>query len=192
MNRLLGTAAIAALLVAALPAAAQQSIYNTNPTPAERAQTQQLNNQAADDARSTPPAAKPLTDNGSDYARQRQDYDAQRSAYDRDRARYRADSADYARRWDAFYGYRGFRDVDGMRGADLRGMRVSARGGDRIGRVRDVDTTGFGRIRRVAVATDGGTVWIGADDLRFDPVNRVVYTDLSRREVDGLTHMPRF
>ncbi len=199
MNRLLGTAAIAAMMLAGLPAAAQQSIYDTNPTPQERAQTQQLNNQAADDARTTPPAAQPLTDNGppngansSAYDQKLQDYNNQRAAYERDRARYRADRADYVHRWDAFYGYRGFRDVDAMRGSDLLGARVSVRGGDRIGRVRDIDTDGAGRIRSISVATADGTVAIDADDLRFDPTTRVVYTDLSQREVDGLARVPRF
>ncbi|MEJ0028432.1 MAG: PRC-barrel domain-containing protein [Rhizomicrobium sp.] len=235
MTRLLGTAAVAALLFAAAPAVAQQStdnpnatpqgrthvnrsnsdpaaagpttqpgptdaagrsIYNTNPTPQEREQTNQLNTDAAADARTppTPPAADAAdyANKKAEYDRQMRNYDAQRAAYDRDRARYRADRGDFGHRWDAFYGFRGFRNVDRMRAGELRGVRVSARGGDRIGRVRDVDADRFGRIERVAVSTGRGAVWIDADDLRFDPVARVVYTDLSRREVDRMGHVPRF
>jgi len=54
MNRLLGTVAVTLLF--ATPALAQQSPYDTNPTPQERAQTNQLNTDAAAEAR-TPPAA---------------------------------------------------------------------------------------------------------------------------------------
>ncbi|MEI9991824.1 MAG: PRC-barrel domain-containing protein [Rhizomicrobium sp.] len=233
MTRLLGTVAVAALLLAAAPAVAQQStdnpnatpqtrthatrpntdstaptqpgptnaggqsIYDTNPTPQERAQTDQLNTNAAADAR-TPPA--PPAADAADYAAKKADYDrkmraydAQRATYDHERSRYRADRADYVHRWDAFYGYRGFRNVDYMRGDELLGVRVNARGGARIGRVRDVDTDRDGRIVRVAVSSGGGAVaWIDAEDIRFDPANRLVLTDLSRTEVDGLAHVPRF
>jgi hypothetical protein len=36
--------------------------------------------------------------------------------------------------------------------------------------------------------------WIDTDDLRFDPRTRVVYTVLSRDDVNGMAHMrnPRF
>ena len=88
--------------------------------------------------------------------------------------------------------HRAFRDVDTMSGHSLIGLRVSARGGDGIGRIRDVDRNSAGRVIRVSVSTGEGTVtWIDADDLRFDPVNREVMTDLSRHEVDGMAH-PRF
>ncbi len=195
MKNLLSSAAIVFLI--ATPAVAQQSPYGTNPTPAERAQTEQLNSNA-DTAAHTPPVAPAAGDadyaaKKADYDRQMRDYQAQRDAYDHDRARYHADRAAYAHHWDVFYGYRGFRDVGRMHRSDLLGLRVSARGGDRIGRVRDVDADGEGRVVRVAVSTGGGSVaWIDADDLRYDPESRVVMTDLTAGDVAALPHNPRF
>lgn len=191
----LGTAA--ALLLAA-PALAQQSYYDTNPTPAERAQTNQLNSNAASQAQSDADAN--ATANGNynaardTYDRNRADYDAQRAAYDRERARYQADRHGYGHRWDAFYGYARFHDVVGMRSRDLVGLTVNTRGGNRVGRIRDIDVNSDGRVSRVAVSYRDRVAWIDADDLRYDPETRVVLTDLSRDQIDGMARMryPRF
>jgi hypothetical protein len=193
MRLLLSTTAV--LMLATAPAFAQVSPYDTNPTPNERTQTNQLNQNADEDAQA--PVAPSTSDadyaaKKADYDRKMQEYNARHDAYEHERDRYRADRADYVHRWDAFYGYRDFRDVDTMSGSGLIGLRVSARGGDGIGRIRNVDRNPEGRVIRVAVSTGGGTIaWIDADDLRFDPVNREVMTDLSRREVDSMAH-PRF
>src|ERR1700743_3543069 len=132
MKFLLGTTAVAATLLLAAPAFAQQSYYDTNPTPAERAQTDQLNDNAANDGDD---AAAPSSDNQStydankaEYDRKMQDYNSSQDAYARDRARYHADRAAYAHRWDAFYGYRSFRGIDQMATSELVGLRVESRG----------------------------------------------------------------
>ncbi len=193
----LGGAALASVLLLA-PSAFADDYYNTNPTAAERAQTERLNATAADRARGNADAAaanradfNAATDR---YDRERARTVAEQAAYDRDRARYDRDTRGRAHRWDAFYGYRGFRDVDTMNPRELRGLRVNARGGSRIGTIRDADASG-GRITRVAVSVGRGkTAWLDVDDLRFDPGTRVVYTTLSRDQVNTMARMryPRF
>ncbi|MEJ1968296.1 MAG: PRC-barrel domain-containing protein [Rhizomicrobium sp.] len=192
-------AALAGTLMLAGPALAQRSYYDTNPTPAERAQTDQLNSDASDRARSESDDDAAATDANtaaqSDYNQRLNDYDAQRATYDRDRARYHAEHADYAHRWDAFYGHDRFRDVGTVPERDLMGLSVSSRGGSSIGRIRDVDFDARGGITRVAVSTGGDNVaWIDADDVRYDPQTRTVMSDLSRDQVGDMAHMryPRF
>jgi len=196
-------AALAALLMIGGAASAQRSPYSTNPTPAERAQTDQLNSNAADSARGDADAIDNTNAaNRADYDRARQDYenrldayDAQRAAYSRDRARYLDDRSAYARRWTVFYGYTRFRDISGFSEPRLMGLQVSTRGGGFVGRVRDVDTNSYGRVIRVAVSIGRDRVaWIDADDLRYDPATGMVMTDLSRGQIDDMArmHYPRF
>src|SRR5262249_50922339 len=152
-------AALAGVLMLAGPALAPSSYYNTNPTPAERAQTNQLNNDAANraqgDADSDDAANQDHRAQQNAYDRNRAHYDAQRAAYDRERARYEANRYGYrygyGHRWDVFYGYTRFHDLDGLRSGDLLGLPVSTRGGNRVGRIRDVDTGRYGRVVRVSV-----------------------------------------
>ncbi len=196
----LGTAALTAtLLLAGAASAAPDDYYNTNPTPQERAQTDQLNGNAAntahDDANANDAAHGNYDAARSDYDRNRDAYDAQRATYERDRARYDREHGGYAHRWNAFYGYSHFRDILAMPSRDLIGLTVSTRGGDRVGRIRDVDTDHAGRITRVAIRLHGNdTAWLDADDLRYDPGTRAVMTDLTRDQVNGMAHMryPRF
>jgi sporulation protein YlmC with PRC-barrel domain len=196
-------AALAAILMIGAPASAQRSPYDTNPTPAERAQTNALNTDAASNARGNADAnANTNAANQADYDRARADYDnkmdnydAQRAAYNRDRSRYLNDRAGYAHRWDAFYGYSRFQDVSRLSETRLMGLQVSTRGGNFIGRVRDVDTNSYGRVTRVAVSTSRDrTAWIDADDLRYDPSTRMVMTDLSQGQINDMARMryPRF
>ena len=197
MRTLLGTTAVAAALMLAAPAFAQQSYYDTNPTPQERAQTNTLNGDAANDAaKPMPPAA-----DDADYAAKKADYDRKMDEYNAAQARYRAEHAryqderaGYVHHWDVLYGYREFRDIGEMSGADLVGLHVSARGGEPIGRIRDIDTRD-GRVVRVSIATgDGDRVWLDANDLRFDPAEREVKTDMTRHEIDHMSRpaYPRF
>ncbi|HEY0303009.1 MAG TPA: hypothetical protein VGC36_16805 [Rhizomicrobium sp.] len=172
MKRALALGALVALL-AAPPAFADY--YNTNPTPAERAATERLNSDAAVRARG---------DAGPDFGAGR---NVAPSGPDR--------AFGDARRWDAFYGKARFRDIAALPARELIGLRVSTRGGGRIGVVRDVDTNRYGRVTRVAIGVAGGNLaWVDADDLRFDPTARVIYTTLSRGEVDSMARMryPRF
>ncbi|HXC54359.1 MAG TPA: PRC-barrel domain-containing protein [Rhizomicrobium sp.] len=183
----LGGVAIAGLLLAASPSLAQQSVYDTNPTPAERQQTDQLNNDAANQAHGNADANAAAN---SQYNAANADYEAKQQAYERDRARFRADSAAYAHRWDAFYGHDQFRDVLAMPSSDLIGLSVDTRGGNRVGRIRDVDTNGAGGVTRIAIGTGGGRIaWVDADDIRYDPDTRAVLVDLTRDQIDGLSHV---
>ena len=209
MRHLLGTTAVAAALLFAAPAFAQQGPYDTNPTPGEKAQTNQLNSNAAANAQGDADtngsdAAAPVAPNANDadyaakkadYDRKMEDYNAQRARYEHDSDRYRAERSAYAHHWDVFFGYRGFRDVSGLSSSELIGQPVSARGGARIGRIRAVDADSMDRIARVEVSTgEGRAAWIDADDLRFDPASRAVYTDLTRDQVDDMSHprLPRY
>jgi hypothetical protein len=204
MRYLLGTTAIAAALLLSAPAFAQQSYYDTNPTPAEKAQTNQLNNDARDnaDADDQDDAAPAPSQNQRDYDAKKAEYDnkmdqynAQSDQYARDRARYHADRADYAHNWAVFYGYRDFRDVNDMSSGELMGLRVSAHDGVNIGRIRDVNRAPNGAIVRVAIRLDdGGVAWVDSDDLRFSPSTRHVMTDLSRGQIDDMSrmHTPRY
>ncbi|MEI9996806.1 MAG: hypothetical protein WDM91_19565 [Rhizomicrobium sp.] len=202
MNRLLLGTALAGTLALIAPAFAQ-NVYHTNPTPAERTQTNTLNSDAADDATdaddtdaddNAATTAKPNADYNaarSDYDRKIQENQADRAAYERDRARYHAERAGYVHRWDAFYGYSRFRGVDGMSESDLVGLRVNARAGIAVGRIRDVDVDRDGHVTRVAVHLRGGDVaWLDPDDLRFDPAARVAVTDLTRDQVYDMSHTP--
>lgn len=199
----LSGAALAAILTIGVPASAQHSPYDTNPTPEERAQTNQLNTTAADRAREDADdvdntnAANRAEYNAAraDYDAKMDSYDAQRAAYERDRSRYLRERAGYAHRWDAFYGYSRFQDVSTLTETRLIGLQVSTRGGGFVGRVRDVDTNAHGRVIRVAVSTSRDRVaWIDADDLRYDPSTRMVMTDLSRSQIGDMARMryPRF
>ena len=191
--------AMGTLFLAAPAFADPANPYNTNPTPQERAQTDQLNGNAANQAHSDADAdAAARARHDADVNRFNGDSnraDADRARYERDRARYNADNGDRGRRWSVFFGADRFRDLSAMPSRDLIGLRVSTRGGSRIGTIRDVDTDGRGRITRVSIRIGGGNAaWVDADDLRFDPRSRGVFTTLSRDDVNGMAHMhnPRF
>ncbi len=194
MKSLFATTAVAAVLAFALPASAQQDYYNTNPTPQERAQTDQLNGQAADrahrdaDEATAPPTPLPPPDDPGYRAakaaadRDNADYRAERAAYDRDHE-------SYDRRWEMFANADALRDIRFMPDDRLIGRRVLGRDEARIGRIRQVDRNDRGGVSRVLIATrDGRTAWIDPRDLRYDPVARTVYTELSRGQVDQMTH----
>ncbi|HUO88778.1 MAG TPA: PRC-barrel domain-containing protein [Rhizomicrobium sp.] len=189
----------AGVVMLAGSALAQDSYYDTNPTPEERAQTERLNTDAANRAQSavdSSAAANASYHAELDaYERNRAAYDAERAAYERERAGYEANRGGYAHRWETFYGYSRFHSVDRMRSGALLGLAVSTRGGSRVGRIRDVDVGDDGRISRVSVSVGAGrTAWIDVDDLRYDPAARVVLTDLSRGQIDDMARMryPRF
>lgn len=198
--------AVGTLFLAGPLAAAPSDPYNTNPTPQERAQTDQLNNAAANRAHGDADAdAQARANHDADVDAFNRDNDranADRARYENDRARYERDRDGYearnsgdARRWNAFFGYGRFRDVTAMQSRDLMGLRVSTRDGGRIGVISDVDTNRYGRITRVAIRVGGGNMaWVDTNDLRFDPRTRVVYTTLSRDDMNGMAHMrnPRF
>ncbi len=87
-GRMMAGAALAAGLLMTAPAMAQSDrYYNTNPTPAEQAQTNQLNDNAATQANQDA--------NANDAAHA--DYDAKSAAYQQQLDRYRSQQEDYYR-----------------------------------------------------------------------------------------------
>ena len=191
--------ATAGALLLVSPAMAQQDRYNTNPTPAEQAATDRLNADAAARAQGNADADAANRDNynanRAQFERDSNAANADRARYERDRARYDADRSGNGHRWDAFYGHDRFRDMLNVPARDLMGLDVNTRTGNRIGRIRDVDSSDHGRITRVRVEIGRHrSAWIDAVDLRFDPNQRTVLTDLTRDQVDGMAnmHYPRF
>lgn len=191
----LGSVALAGLLLAIAPALAATS---QDSSPAERAQTDQLNSDAANRAHSDTDANSAAQ---SDYDAARaayesnlNDYDARKAAYDNDRAGYEARRLDYERnrdqRWGAFRDHDRYHDVASLRSSDLVGKVVSTSGGERIGRIHDVDYSPDGRVNRIAIAIrDSRVAWLYADDVRYDPNSRAILIDLSRDQVDRLSRM---
>jgi hypothetical protein len=207
---------VAALLAGALPAAAQN--YGHTPqvsTPAERAQTQQLNEQAIDGT-TQPPAAlngeaapqqQMAQSDQQTYQDQQQQYQDQQQRYQRQRAQYQQEQRQYVRdvrRYDlARYEWTDYPRVYVYRYeapnlqrlyliADpthqLAQVPVEAPSGRFIGKVRNVETGVDGRPRRVEVALNRVvSVWVTPGHFRYDPDRHVLFTDLNR---DALWMMP--
>jgi sporulation protein YlmC with PRC-barrel domain len=193
----LGSAALAGLMLAAAPALADGN-YSHSSTPAERVQTNALNSDAADNARSNTDANSAANDEydaaRAAYERSLNNYDARKAAYDNDRARYEDQRHDYDRdramRWSSFHNHDRYRDIVSFHSSDLIGMTVSTRSGDRIGRIRDVDFAPNGRVNRIAIGISNHRVaWLYADDVRYDPQARVFLIDLSSDQLDNLARM---
>jgi sporulation protein YlmC with PRC-barrel domain len=193
----LGSAALAGLLFAAAPAFAEDNYSNVS-TPAERVQTNALNSDAADRAHSNGVVSTAAQDDYDAarvaYERSLNNYDARKAAYDNDRARYEGERYYYdsyrTERWNAFHDRDRYRDVLGFRSADLIGMTVSTRNGERIGRIRDAEYNSRGQVNRIAVEVRNNRVaWVYADDVRYDPQLRVILIDLSSDQVDILVRM---
>ena len=193
----LGGAALAGLLLAVAPAMAEGN-YHTDSTPAERVQTNALNSNAADRAR-TDIDANTAAQADYDAARAAYElslnsYDVRRAAYDNDRARYEGERRYYERnrveRWSAFHNHDRYRDVSSFHSGALIGKLVSTRTGRPIGRIRDVDFTPQGQVNRIAIQVDRRRIaWVYADDVRYDPRMRVILIDLSSDQVDMLARM---
>ena len=193
----LGSAAMVGLLLVVAPALAE-SAYTHDSTPAERVQTNSLNTDAADRARSdtaTNTTAKDEYDAArAAYERSLNNYDARKAAYENDRARYEAERHDYARdrlqRWSTFHDRDRYRDVLSFHSADLVGMMVSTHDGIHIGRIRDVNFSSSGQVNRIAIEVrDHRVAWVYADDVRYDPQIHAILIDLSSDQVDILAQM---
>ena len=192
----LSSAAVAGLLLVAAPTLAS----STSPasSPAERAQTNDLNSDAANRARSDS-AANAAAQSDYDAARAAYElnlnnYDARKTTYDNDRARYDAQRADYernrAQRWDAFRYHDRYHEVASLHSADLVGKMVSTRSGENIGRISDVDFAPDGRVNRVAISMRHNRVaWLYADDVRYDPQSHAIFINLSSDQIERLAQM---
>jgi hypothetical protein len=133
------------------------------------------------------------------YRQQMQRYGDQQQNYQNERQRYAQDIRDYdlaqyAWTYPAPVEYR--YDESGLQplylvaepSQQLSETPVSGPGGRWVGRVRNVETGPDGRPLRVEIALNRRvSVWVRPGDLRFDPDERVLYTDLTR---DRLWEMP--
>jgi hypothetical protein len=191
----LSSAAVLALSFGA--AQAGDDPYTHNSTPAEQAQTQDLNAQAQGQATS---------DNDSDqaaqqqYQDQQQQYQSQQQQYQNDQSRYQAQQDVYAAQqaeyYDRSHPYAWWHDrytaatlnhfYDVPR-AELIGLRVIREDGFTAGRISEVDKNPDGRVDSVKISLrNGDFAWVKARDLRYDPADRIVFTDLSIQEIRSM------
>ena len=130
------------------------------------------------------------------YQGQMQQYRDQQQRYSNDRERYMRnlrdyDIAQYEWSYPAPYAYHYGRGY-GLRplyliaepSQQLAQAPVEGPGGRWVGRVRNVDIGPDGRPFRIEVALNRRvSVWVSPGDLRFDPAEGILYTDLSRGDL---------
>lgn len=179
-------------LLTAAPAAASQQ----DSTPAEQAQTQQLNQNitnanTAADAQSA--ASNTLYQEQQTryqeqlavYKGSQKNYQERAATYLAARDRYIAGHAGYHRAtWPARYDQRLIVDTN-----DLLGARVHTANGRTVGHVAEIALVS-GRVGALRVTLDSGRgdVWVESADLRFDADKKVVMTNLNRRDLYVMTH----
>jgi multidrug efflux pump subunit AcrA (membrane-fusion protein) len=167
----------------------------THSTPAEAAQTSDLNSGAANNGAAT--NSQTSTNNATYQAQQQQyqnqlqqnqaqqqQYQNRTAQYDALRSRYAAERAAYHR------GVWPDRDVHWVmveRDANLTGERVEILNGNRVGTVIDTAHASNGNVDALLVRLDNDKiVWIDQQDVRFNRADGIVMTDL---ESSDLHHM---
>ena len=193
----------AAALVSTAAFAQYDNRYGSGPqesTPGEMQQTDQLNQQQANGAESDNAAQAQYQgqyqDQQQQYNSQMQNYQAQQDRYRYDRQRYNArlaayDMAQYEWSYPAPLAYHygagyGLRPLYLIAEPSQQLWRVPIEGpsGRWVGRVRNVEIAPDGRPSRVDVALNRRvSVWVRPGDLRFDPYERILYTDLTREDL---------
>ena len=183
---------LALVLLAAGPAAASEP----DSSPAEQAQTQQLNRNitnanAAADAQSA--------QNNAMYQAQQDRYQEQLRQYKAGQTNYEERAASYEAARDRYIAAhaRYHRDVWPVRSNqrlivetnDLLGARVHTADGRTVGHVEEI-ALASGRVDALRVTLDHGRgdVWIESADLRFNADQKVVMTDLDRHDLYEMTH----
>ena len=178
-------------LMAGAPTLAAQPVSS----PAEQAQTQQLNQtitdtNAAADAQSAEKTAvyqaqqKRYREQLQLYRASQTNYEERAMRYEAARDRYIAGHAQYKRSsWPARYEQRLIVDT-----TDLLGARVHTANGQTVGHVVEI-ALASGRVdaRRVTLDGSRGDVWIESADLRFDADRRIVMTNLNRQDLYVMT-----
>lgn len=224
VKSLILTSAGVSLAVALCAAPVLAQGYGHTPqvsTPAEKAETEQLNQQAISGTTQPPSTlnAEPVSmqaaqsdqpqydDQQQQYEDQQQQYQAQQQHYRQQQDQYRADRRQYIRdvrqydlaryEWTDYprvyvYHYEGPRLQRLYLIADpthqLAQIPVEGPSGRFIGKVRNVETAPDGRPARIEVALNRVvSVWVRPDHFRYDPEERVLFTDLTR---DDLWEMP--
>lgn len=186
---------LAAVILSALTLSVDAQIRTPGnsypPTPRERAETADLNRDAADNGYRAPD--EDYRRRMEQYRRAQEAYSGQMWAYqkaqreywyrlhtmgdwERDRARYRPAPASLERDRE--------RQTDG----GIVGQQIQVLTGDYVGRVVRVDRDMARKIDGLYVQLDGGkVVWIDVSDVRYDSPYGVIYTDLAP---DAFRHMP--
>ncbi len=180
------------VLLATGPAMASQP----DSTPAEQAQTQQLNqgisnSNASADAQSTDKNAvyQAQVDRYQEqlkiYRAQQANYHERAESYLAARDRYIAAHARYRRgMWPASYEQRLIVNTN-----DLLGTNVSTANGNVVGHVVEIALiSGHVSALRVSLDNQPGDVWIESSDLRFDADNKLVMTDFDRHDLYEMSH----
>lgn len=200
-------AAAASIGTAAFAQSGTDNRYGSGPpasTPAEMQQTDQLNQQSANGAQSDndvqAQAQAQYQDQQQQYNDQQQRYQAQQERYRYDRERYNAnvaayDLAQYEWSYPHPFTYH-YGEGYGLQrlyllaepSQQLWQAPVEGPDGRWVGRVRNVDIASDGRPLRVEIALNRRvSVWVQPGDLRFDPHEHILYTDMGR---DQLWSMP--
>jgi hypothetical protein len=174
----------------------------TRSTPAEQAQTVELNAQvgaqnAATDAKAATNDAKSAADNAQYQAQQQQyqgqlqqnqaqqaDYQDRTAVYNSLQTRYAIERAAYRRGvWPSRY----VKWVIVEREAGLIGERVQLISGSRVGTVIDTAHGANGHVSALLVQLDSDKiVWIDTGDIRYNRADGIVMTNLDRSD---LRHM---
>lgn len=162
--------------------------YTHNPTPEERAQTQSLNTQQANDAQANSEEAAAIQQQNAQaqaqVAGEQAQYQADLERYRDRRAEYDYDRTHPDTWWRERYEHATLQHFYDIPRAELIGLRVIGEDGYRIGLVRDVERHDDGRIARVKlVLRNGDALWVPARDLRYDAEDRFVFTDLSIEQI---------
>jgi hypothetical protein len=187
--------ALSAFLIAA-PVMAQDRVDangmpTTHSTPAEQAQTQDLNNQV----QSSNQAADAQADaNSAQYQAQQQQYQGQLQQNQAAQQQFQDQTAQYETLRDHYASERSayhrtmwpdrYRDWVPARDARLIGSRVQIVNGDQVGTVKSVARTSAGHVEALQVNLDSGkVVWIDEADIRFDRQAKLVITNLDRTDL---------
>jgi len=196
--RILALSSTAALLIGTVSAFADPAAgnpYTQNPTPQERAQTQQLNTQASDQAQQSTTAVQTQNDaNQAQYQRQQDQYQddqaryqAQKERYLDERAEYNFDRSHPLSWWHERYERATLNHFYDIPRGELVDLRVMRDDGFTLGRIRDVERAPDGRVVAVRIVfRNGDRAWVKARDLRYDVDERIVFTDLSYPEIREL------
>lgn len=207
---ILSGVALAALSTASLAQNYGTSRYGNGPpesTPAEAQQTQQLNQQSLSGSpqdeqaapmneAAPPPQQAQYQDQDQQYQDRMQQYRNQQERYRDQRERYAQDVreydlAQYAWSYPAPFVYR-YGEEYGLQplylmaepSQQLWQVPVEGPGGHWVGRVRNVEIAPDGRPQRVEIALNRRvSVWVRPGDLRFDPSEGILYTDLDRAQL---------
>jgi hypothetical protein len=147
--------------------------------------------------------AQPAAADQAQYQAQQNQYQMQQDQYQRDQDRYQMQQDRYRDERAEFYydrshPYTWWRDryeraslnlFYGVPRDELIDLRVIRDDGFTIGRIRGYERAPDGRVAAVKIVfRDGGVAWIRARDLRYDPDNRIVFTDLTIPELRELAH----